>query len=52
MAVTETWFNEDIEDDLVSIYGYNLFHKDRLNRRGGGVCIYLSKLFHASAELI
>ena len=47
IAVTETWFNEDIEDNLVSIYGYNLFRKDRPNRRGGGVCIYLSELFYA-----
>ena len=50
MAITETWFNEDIEDDLVSIYSYNLFRKDRLNRRGGGVCIYLSKFFHAKCR--
>ena len=51
MAVTETWFNEDIEDDLVFIYGYNLFRKDCLNRLGGGVCIYLSKLFHAKRRI-
>ena len=47
IAVTETWFNEDIEDNLVSIYGCNLFRKDRPSRRGGGVCIYLSELFYA-----
>ena len=41
IAVTETWFNEDIEVNLVSICGYNLFRKDRPNHRGDGVCIYL-----------
>jgi hypothetical protein len=48
VAVTETWFSEDIDDSLASIHGYNLFRKNRPNRRGGGVCIYLSQLFHAN----
>jgi hypothetical protein len=47
VAVTETWFNEDIDDSLASIHDYNLFRKDRPNRRGGGVCIYL---FHANRQ--
>lgn len=38
VVVTETWFNYSIDDCLVSINGYNLFRKDRLSRRGGGVC--------------
>jgi hypothetical protein len=25
VAVTETWLNDDIEDNLVSIRGYNIF---------------------------
>ena len=37
--------NEDINDNLVSIHGYNLF------RRGGGVCICLSELFHAKRRI-
>lgn len=43
VAVTETWLNDDIEDNLVSITGYNIFRKDRHYRRGGGVCVYLSE---------
>ena len=35
--------NDDIDDDLVSIRGYNLFRKDRSYRRGGRVCVYLSQ---------
>ncbi len=30
VAVTETWLNDDIEDNLVSIRGYNIFRRDRL----------------------
>jgi hypothetical protein len=45
VAVTETWFSEDIDDSLASIRGYNFFRKDRPNRRGGDVCIYMSGLF-------
>lgn len=43
VAVTETWLNEDIDDNLVSISGYNIFRKDRSYRRGGGVSVYLSE---------
>ena len=35
--------NDDIDDDLVSIRGYNLFRKDRSYRRGGRICVYLSQ---------
>ena len=47
VAVTETWLNDDIEDNLVSISGYNIFRRDRPYRRGGGVCVYLSEHIHA-----
>jgi hypothetical protein len=30
VAVTETWLNDDIEDNLVSISGYNIFQRDAL----------------------
>ena len=51
VAVTETLFNVDIDDDLVLIKGYNLFRKDRSNRRGEGVCVYLSSFSTLSAAL-
>ena len=41
VAVTETWLNDDIEDNLVSIRGYNIFRRDRPHRRGGGF-VYIS----------
>ena len=50
VAVTETWLNDDIEDNLVSISGYNIFRRDRPYRRGGGVCVYLSEHIHAKRQ--
>ena len=43
IALTETWLNmsdKDFETE-VHIQGYNLFHKDRVGRRGGGVALYV-----------
>jgi hypothetical protein len=47
VAVTETWLNDDIEDNLVSIRGYNIFRRDRPYRCGGGVCVYLFEHIYA-----
>jgi hypothetical protein len=39
--ISETWFNEKIDShNTVSLDGYNLFRKDRLEKKCGGVCIY------------
>ena len=51
VAVTETWLKDDIEDNLVSIRGYNIFRRDRPHRRGGGVCVYLSEHIHAKRRI-
>ena len=40
--VTETWFNSKVTDNCVSIDSYDLYHKDRSKRKGGGVCVYVS----------
>ena len=43
IALTETWLNmsdKDFETE-VHIQGYNLYHKDRVGRRGGGVALYV-----------
>ena len=39
--ISETWLNEPIPDQLLEIEGYQILRKDRINQRGGGVCIYL-----------
>ena len=43
IAVTESWINSDIPDASISLNGYTLFRKDRLdtkNGRGGGILLY------------
>ncbi|XP_072171433.1 uncharacterized protein [Diadema setosum] len=40
-AITETWFSETNHADANLMDGYNLFHKDRSARRGGGVALYV-----------
>ena len=39
IAVSETWLDETVTDQEVSIHGYVVTRRDRL-RSGGGVCLY------------
>ena len=43
IALTETWLDMSgkVFDSEVRIDGYELFYKDRGNRRGGGVALYV-----------
>ena len=43
IALTETWLDMSgkVFDPEVKIDGYTLFYKDRENRRGGGVALYI-----------
>lgn len=50
--VTETWFNSKNTDDTVAIAGYTLIRRDRLKRKGGGVCVYIRHLLDASCYSI
>lgn len=42
LALTETWLGSAIDDgvlrDLIPV-GYNIYHKNRNNRRGGGIAL-------------
>jgi hypothetical protein len=38
--ITETWFNSKMDDKELLIPGYNIFRRDRVGRRGGGICCY------------
>ena len=40
-GVTETWLHPGIDDATVSVEGFNFIHQDRINRRGGGVGLYI-----------
>lgn len=43
ICVNETWLKPELPDGLISIDGYMLIRNDRLQKRGGGSCIYVSK---------
>lgn len=42
VGCSETWLKESSHLDSLSIDGYTLFNKNRLNRSGGGVCLYIN----------
>ncbi|XP_050514896.1 uncharacterized protein LOC126890092 [Diabrotica virgifera virgifera] len=44
ICIAESWLNNNIPDSLIAIPSYTIYRKDRQNRVGGGVCIYLSEL--------
>jgi hypothetical protein len=40
LAVSETWLDDSVTDEEVTVPGYSVVRKDR-NREGGGVCLYI-----------
>ena len=45
-GISETWLREDETTSFLSEvtpHGFNLFHKPRAGRRGGGVCFFVDK---------
>lgn len=42
IAVTESWLSHDINSSTINIPHYVLHRVDRMNRRGGGLCMYVS----------
>ena len=41
IAITETWLSASITDDTINLRNYIAFRKDRVNRPGGGVMVYV-----------
>jgi hypothetical protein len=41
ISITESWLDESISDNEISIQGYSVIRKDR-NREGGGVCTFIN----------
>ncbi len=39
--ITETWFNENIDDAAVNIENYSVLRCDRNNKVGGEVCTFI-----------
>eukprot|EP00057_Strongylocentrotus_purpuratus_P006372 XP_011660846.1 PREDICTED: uncharacterized protein LOC105436707 [Strongylocentrotus purpuratus] len=47
-VITETWLNDNIPSSALSISGFDMYRKDRNDRQGGGVAIYVSSDFKAT----
>ena len=45
IGVTESWANRDIADAEIGLTGYVMFMIDRIERRGGGVILYIKNIF-------
>ena len=41
LCISETWLHEQIPNHEIIIDGYDVIRKDRLDKRGGGVCMYV-----------
>jgi exonuclease III len=41
LCIVETWLQNHIDDNIVSLPGYNLILRDRRERIHGGVCVYI-----------
>lgn len=45
MAISETWLTPNIPDSFLSINNYTLCRKDRTDKTGGGVAIYIHQKY-------
>jgi Endonuclease/Exonuclease/phosphatase family. len=45
ILICESWLNKSIPDSIVNIdnYSFIIIRKDRINKKGGGLCIYVIK---------
>ena len=47
IGITESWANKDIVHAELALTGYVMFTKDRRERRGGGVIVYIKESIQA-----
>ena len=47
IGITQSWTNKDIIDAELALTGYLMFRKDRRERRGGGVILYIKEFIPA-----
>ncbi len=50
ISITETWLSEQIDNRELALPGFQLFRKDRDNRKGGGVATYVKNGLHVSEK--
>ena len=48
IAITETWLNDLSPFNTLQIDGYKLLYKNRSNKRGGGVALFIKENLHAN----
>ena len=49
---SETWFNTQLEDDLLAWTGMKLFRLDRNKKKGGGIAVYIKQSLSAHVSVI
>ena len=47
IGITESWANKGIVDAELALIGYVMFRKDRREKRGGGVILYIKESIEA-----
>ena len=50
IAITETWATPNLSDSVYNLDGYRLFRQDRIDRPGGGVCVYVTNQVSSVVE--
>lgn len=40
--ISESWLTDDVDDAKLQITGYYFIKRNRTDKRGGGVCMYIS----------
>ena len=45
--ITESWANKETSDAELGLTGYVMFRRDRIERRGGGVILYIKESIQA-----
>ena len=47
-AVSKTWFSSNAPTELLNLSGFDLFSRPRIDRRGGGVALYVKQYLNAA----
>ena len=51
ISLTETWLDNTISDDKIIFNGFNLFRRDQINDRHGGVCVFVKSELYAKRRI-
>lgn len=50
LCLCETWLKPDTPTEFINIINYTVVRNDRLNKRGGGTCIYIHDQIHVDTK--